>query len=174
MNQEEVHLFYFMKTLYLLRHAKSSWGDRELTDQDRPLNSRGLTDIPKMSARLREKSAVQAIISSTAVRAFSTAKLMGEGIGIPAESVSSKAEMYLSGPLKLLEVVRQLDDMLTEVMLVGHNPTITEFVNSMTGGNISNVPTCGLVTLKLNGDTWTEAAFDEAKLIEFDYPKKEA
>ena len=94
-----------MKTLYLLRHAKSSWADRELTDQDRPLNSRGLNDITKISARLREKSAGQAIISSTAVRAFSTAKLMAEGIGIPAESVSLKSEMYLSGPLKLLEIV---------------------------------------------------------------------
>ena len=101
-----------MKTLYLLRHAKSSWADRELTDQDRPLNSRGLNDITKISARLREKSAIQVIISSTAVRAFSTAKLMAEGIGIPAESVSLKSEMYLSGPLKLLEIVRQLDDML--------------------------------------------------------------
>jgi phosphohistidine phosphatase len=162
-----------MKTLYLLRHAKSSRADRELTDQDRPLNSRGLNDITKISARLREKSAVQAIISSTAVRAFSTAKLMAEGIGIPAESVSLKSEMYLSGPLKLLEIVRQLDAMLTGVMLVGHNPTITEFVNSMSGANISNVPTCGLVTLKLNSDTWAKAAFDDATFVEFDYPKKE-
>ena len=162
-----------MKTLYLLRHAKSSWADRELTDQDRPLNSRGLNDITKISARLREKSAVQAIISSTAVRAFSTAKLMAEGIGIPAESVSFKSEMYLSGPLKLLEIVRQLDAMLTGVMLVGHNPTITEFVNSMSGANISNVPTCGLVILKLNSDTWAEAAFYDATFVEFDYPKKE-
>ena len=156
-----------------MRHAKSSWADRELTDQDRPLNSRGLNDITKISARLREKSAVQAIISSTAVRAFSTAKLMAEGIGIPAESVSLKSEMYLSGPLKLLEIVRQLDAMLTGVMLVGHNPTITEFVNSMSGANISNVPTCGLVTLKLNSDTWAKAAFDDATFVEFDYPKKE-
>ena len=162
-----------MKTLYLLRHAKSSWADRELTDQDRPLNSRGLNDITKISARLREKSAVQAIISSTAVRAFSTAKLMAEGIGIPAESVSLKSEMYLSGPLKLLEIVRQLDAMFTEVMLVGHNPTITEFVNSMSGANISNVPTCGLVTLKLNSDTWAKAAFDDATFVDFDYTKKE-
>ena len=162
-----------MKTLYLLRHAKSSWADRELTDQDRPLNSRGLNDITKISARLREKSAVQAIISSTAVRAFSTAKLMADGIGIPAESVSLKSEMYLSGPLKLLEIVRQLDAMLTGVMLVGHNPTITEFVNSMSGANISNVPTCGLVILKLNSDTWAKAAFDDATFVEFDYPKKE-
>ena len=162
-----------MKTLYLLRHAKSSWADQELTDQDRPLNSRGLNDITKISARLREKSAVQAIISSTAVRAFSTAKLMAEGIGIPAESVSLKSEMYLSGPLKLLEIVRQLDAMLTGVMLVGHNRTITEFVNSMSGANISNVPTCGLVTLKLNSDTWAKAAFDAATFVDFDYPKKE-
>ena len=162
-----------MKTLYLLRHAKSSWADRELTDQDRPLNSRGLNDITKISARLREKSAGQAIISSTAVRAFSTAKLMAEGIGIPAERVSLKSEMYLSGPLKLLEIVSLLDAMFTEVMLVGHNPTITEFVNSMSGANISNVPTCGLVILKLNSDTWAEAAFDDATFVEFDYPKKE-
>ena len=162
-----------MKTLYLLRHAKSAWGDRELTDQDRPLNSRGLNDIPKMSARLREKSAVQAIISSTALRASRTAKLMAEGIGFPAESVSLNSEMYLSGPLKLLEIVRQLDDMLTEVMLVCHNPAITEFVNSMSGANIANIPTCGLVTLRLNSDTWADTVFNQAVLLEFDYPKKE-
>lgn len=162
-----------MKTLYLLRHAKSSWDNRELKDQDRPLNSRGLSDIPKMAARLRERSIVQAIISSTAVRACSTAKLMAEGIGFPADSVYLKSEMYLSGPPKLLEIVRHLDDTLREVMLVCHNPTITEFVNLMSGANISNVPTCGLVTLKLNSDTWADTAFDKATLLEFDYPKKD-
>lgn len=162
-----------MKTLYLLRHAKSSWDNRELKDQDRPLNTRGLSDIPKMAPRLREKSKIQAIISSTAVRAASTAKFMAEGIGFPPERVSLRSDIYLAGPPKLLEIVQQLDDELVEVMLVCHNPTITEFVNLMSGANISNIPTCGLVTLGINNDMWAPTAFDNATLLNFDWPKRE-
>ena len=162
-----------MKILYLLRHAKSSWNDAQLEDKYRPLNDRGVSDIPIMAARLRKNSSIEAIISSTALRACTTAKLMAEGIGFPVESVTLDPTIYLSGPLKLLEIVRNLDDRLKKVMLVCHNPTITEFANSLSGANIDNIPTCGLVSLKLDTNSWGHAEFGKGRLLDFDYPKKE-
>ena len=91
-----------MKILYLLRHAKSSWNDAQLEDKDRPLNDRGVSDIPVMAARLSKNSSIEGIISSTALRACTTAKLIAEGIGFPVESVILDRTIYLAGPLKLL------------------------------------------------------------------------
>ena len=162
-----------MKTLYLLRHAKSSWGKPNLEDKDRPLNDRGASDIPIMSARLRKNSSIEAIISSTAVRAFTTANLIAEGIGFPVESVELDSAIYLAGPLNLLKIVRKLDDRLVEVMLVCHNPSITEFANCMLGAHIDNIPTCGLVKLKLDINAWVCTEFERGTLLDFDYPKKE-
>ena len=162
-----------MKILYLLRHAKSSWNDAQLEDKDRPLNDRGVSDIPIMAARLRKNSSIEGIISSTALRACTTAKLIAEGIGFPVESVNLDPTIYLSGPLKLLEIVRNLDDRLEKVMLVCHNPTITEFANCLSGANIDNIPTCGLVKLKLDTNSWGHAEFGKGTLLDFDYPKKE-
>ena len=162
-----------MKTLYLLRHAKSSWKEPNLEDKHRPLNDRGASDIPIMSARLRKNSSIEAIISSTALRACTTANLIAEGIGFPVESVRLDSAIYLAGPLTLLEIVRKLDDRLVEVMLVCHNPSITEFANCMLGANIDNIPTCGLVKLKLDTNSWVRTEFEKSTLLDFDYPKKE-
>ena len=167
------HLHNSMKTLYLLRHAKSSWSEPGVEDKDRPLNDRGASDIPIMSARLRKNSSVEAIISSTALRAFTTANLIAEEIGFPVESVVLNSAIYLSGPLKLLEIVRKLDDRFREVMLVCHNPTITEFANCMLGANIDNIPTCGLVKLGLDAKTWMHTDFEKGTLLDFDYPKRD-
>ena len=120
-----------MKTLYLLRHAKSSWASADLKDSERPLNSRGEHDASVMASRLREEGPVQAIISSTAVRAISTARLIAEGTEFPTESIVLNSGMYLAGPEKLLEVVQNLDSGLSTVMLICHNPAITEFANCM-------------------------------------------
>ena len=161
-----------MKTLYLLRHAKSSWASADLKDSERPLNSRGEHDASVMASRLREEGPVQAIISSTAVRAISTARLIAEGTEFPTESIVLNSGMYLAGPEKLLEVVQNLDSGLTTVMLVCHNPTITEFANCMSGASLDNVPTCGLVKLRFNSHSWADAMLGTATLVEFDYPKK--
>ena len=162
-----------MKTLYLLRHAKSSWASADLKDSERPLTSRGEHDASVMASRLREEGPVQAIISSTAVRATSTARLIAEGIEFSTESIVLNSEMYLSGPNKLLEVVQNLDSGLSTVMLICHNPAITEFANCMSGASLDNVPTSGLVKLRFNSNNWADAMLGTATLLEFDYPKKE-
>ena len=141
-----------------------------MEDKDRPLSERGANDIPIMSARLRKKSSIEAIISSTALRAFATANSIAEGIGFPVESVTLNSDIYLAGPIKLLEIVRNLDDRMGEVMLVCHNPTITEFANCMLGAIIDNIPTCGLVKLKLNINSWVYTEFEKGTLLDFDYP----
>ena len=163
-----------MKTLYLLRHAKSCWASADLKDSERPLTSRGEHDAFVMASRLREEGPVQAIISSTAVRATSTARLIAEGIEFSTESIVLNSEMYLSGPNKLLEVVQNLDSGLSTVMLICHNPAITEFANCMSGASLDNVPTSGLVKLRFNSNNWADAMLGTATLLEFDYPKKES
>ena len=168
-------LIFRMKTLYLLRHAKSSWDDPELKDFERPLASRGLRDVPEMASRFQNRgSHVECIISSPAVRAKTTAKLLAEQIGFPVDEVASNPELYFAGAGMFLKAARLLDDHFDSAMLVGHNPAITEFANMMSGADIDNIPTCGLVQMSLDIDSWGDIEEGSAQLVEFDYPKKDA
>lgn len=161
-----------MKTLYLLRHAKSSWNDSELRDFERPLAKRGLNDAPVMASRLmNRKKFVGCIISSPANRAKATAKIFAEHIGYPIGDIISNPELYFAGVGMFLKSVLSIDDHFESAMLVGHNPSLTEFANMMANTAINNVPTCGLVELSLPIERWTEADTGIATLVDFDYPK---
>ena len=162
-----------MKTLFLLRHAKSSWKQPELKDFERPLAKRGLSDISLMADRFKSRnSSVQCIISSPAVRAKSTATLFAEAIGYPKDEVVANPELYFAGAAMFLKAASLVDEDYDSAMLVGHNPAITEFANSMCDGDIDNIPTCGLVEFRLPIEDWSEVSFDCAELVDFDYPKK--
>lgn len=162
-----------MKTLYLLRHAKSSWDDPELKDFERPLSERGLGDVPVMAARFKSRSSSpDCIISSPAVRAKTTAKLMGEGIGFPSDDIASNPELYFAGSGMFLKAASLVDEGCDSAMLVGHNPAITEFANAMANSDIENIPTCGLVEISLDIGNWADIEMGSGSLVEFDYPKK--
>ena len=162
-----------MKTLYLLRHAKSSWDNPELKDFERPLSPRGLKDVPVMSDRFAEKgNLVDCIICSPAIRAKSTAQRLAKNIGFPQDDMISNAELYFAGAGMFLKAASLVDETCASAMLVGHNPAITEFVNMMADVDIDNIPTCGLVKLGLPVDTWSDVEFGAATLLDFDYPKK--
>ncbi len=162
-----------MKTLFLVRHAKSSWSNPDLKDFERPLSSRGVADVPVMAARLRERhSAIGCIISSPAVRAKTTAKLLAENIDYPVGDVGSNPELYFAGSGMFLKAASLLDEVHDSAMLVGHNPAITEFANAMAGVDIDNIPTCGIVELSLPIQQWSDIEFGQATLVNFDYPKK--
>lgn len=164
-----------MKTLYLLRHAKSSWDDPELKDFERPLSKRGRTDVPAMGERFQQRGdALQCIISSPAVRAKTTAKLFADAIAYPQDEIASNPELYFAGSGMFLKAASLLDDSCSEAMLVGHNPAITDFANLMADAGIENIPTCGLVKMTLNIDDWSDIEPGTATLVEFDYPKKSA
>lgn len=163
-----------MKTLFLLRHAKSSWDFPKLRDFERPLARRGEREAPIMGGRFLEReSSVDCIVSSPAVRARSTAILMAEAIGFPVEDVISNPDLYFCGTAMYLKAASLVDDDYDSVMLVGHNPTITDFANEMADADIANIPTCGLVELSLPIDRWSEISRGDSTLVEFDFPKNE-
>ncbi len=162
-----------MKNLFLLRHAKSSWDDPDLKDFERPLNQRGLEDIPVMAARFAERNlSVTSIICSPALRTKTTARLFSEAINYGGEAIISNPELYFAGVGMFLKATNLIDDDSESAMLVGHNPAITEFANAMANVAIENIPTCGLVQLQLDIDTWSQAELGKATMLEFDYPKK--
>lgn len=162
-----------MKTLYLLRHAKSGKDNPDLKDFERPLAERGIRDLPVMAERFKAKNGhVDCIICSPAVRTKTTAKMFAEGIGFPSDEIGSNPELYFAGSNMFLKAASLLDDEYDAAMLVGHNPAITDFANEMASSDIKNIPTCGLVQLALPIDAWAEIEFSSAELVDFDYPKK--
>ncbi|UCD25855.1 MAG: histidine phosphatase family protein [Gemmatimonadota bacterium] len=162
-----------MKTLSLVRHAKSSWKDRTLADHDRPLNKRGKRDAPRMGRRLA-KSGVRPdlIVTSTAVRARLTAETIATEIGYPVAHIMMDQEIYHAGTNGLLDLIRSLGDANDHVMLFGHNPDITELVNCLTDTYLENVPTCGIAHIRFDTNSWTNVGSVAAELLEFDYPKR--
>ncbi len=162
-----------MKTLFLLRHAKSSWDNPKLKDFERPLSGRGINDAPVIADRfLSRYSSVDCIICSPAMRAKSTAKLFAENINFPVDDIISNPELYFAGTSMFLKAASLVDENCESAMLVGHNPAITDFVNDMANTDIDNIPTCGLVELSLPLEDWSDIEPGDAKLVEFDYPKK--
>ncbi|MFT4862799.1 MAG: phosphohistidine phosphatase [Pseudohongiellaceae bacterium] len=162
-----------MKNLFLLRHAKSSWDNPDLKDFERPLNQRGLADIPVMAARFtRRNCSVSSIICSPALRTKTTALLFSEALNYSGDTIISNPGLYFAGVGMFLKATTLIDDDCDSALLVGHNPAITEFVNAMANVAIDNIPTCGLVHLQLDIDTWSQAELGLASMLEFDYPKK--
>lgn len=171
-NSHRAHL-YPMKTLFLLRHAKSSWADPDLKDFERPLSARGAKDVPLMAERFLQKHArVDCMICSPATRTKTTAKLFARQIKYPVDDIVSNPELYFAGAPMFLKATRLVDDDFESAMLIGHNPAITEFVNEMANVEINNIPTCGLVELSLPIESWADTRMGEATLISYDYPKK--
>jgi phosphohistidine phosphatase len=161
-----------MKTLILVRHAKSSWDDPYQADHDRPLNERGERDAPRMGKRLKEKAIVpDLLISSTATRARETARKLANSMGIPEQRIQTEKNLYHADEEMILRLIRKLPDTTDCVMLFGHNPGFTDFSNAMTEDFIDNIPTCGVVQIMCPADTWSEVAFGGGKVVLFDYPK---
>ncbi len=163
-----------MKTLYLLRHAKSSWSDPGLDDQHRPLNKRGNRDAPIMGERFRAREEfLGLILSSPALRARRAAELFAEACGFPAGKIVEQPELYFSGMDTIEKIIVSQDDQYRSLMLVFHNPDINNFVNSINSTPyINNVPTSGLVKFISDIDHWRDWSSSNAQFEYFDYPKK--
>ncbi len=165
-----------MKRIYLIRHAKSSWDDPEMDDFVRPLNERGKKDAPLMGKRLKEKGITpDSMISSPATRALDTCKAIAKALDYPQEKIKTDKRLYHASEEQLLKVVQELKDRPKDdeeiVLLFGHNPGLTDFVNELLNENIDNIPTCGIVATKLNIKTWKDAKFGCGQMEFFDFPK---
>lgn len=144
-----------MKTLLILRHAKSSWDNAQLTDYERPLTSRGKQDAPLMGKLLREQDLVpDLIITSSAERALATAEAVALASGYEQE-IHPTRSFYHADPEAYLDVLRQLDDSLERVMVVGHNPGMEELVEELTG-SWEQMSTAALAQVSLPIDHWRE------------------
>lgn len=146
-----------MRTLYLIRHAKSSWDTPGLRDFNRPLNERGLHDAPQM-AKLLVKQGVQPdlLISSPAKRAITTALFFAQAFGIADDAVVREQDIYEADIRDLLRIISALPDSAHTVLLFGHNNTLTHVANLFTEDFIENVPTCGIVRIESSAATWQE------------------
>ena len=161
------------KTLILVRHAKSSWKDTSLNDIQRPLNKRGNKDAPKMGEHLADQGIKpEVIFSSPGLRALTTARLISVKLDIEPQEIKKIDNLYTFSSSELLDVIRSIKDKYDNIMVVGHNPAITETVNYLSGSQIDNVPTCGVAVLKFKRDSWKKIDKNKASLESFDYPKK--
>lgn len=163
-----------MKTIILVRHAKSSWENPSLDDFDRPLNKRGKRDAPFMGKKLKERNILpDAIVSSQAKRARKTAKEIAKAIGYPKKRIVFHEELYHADATDLLSLVKKLDNGIKTVMLFGHNNTFNEFAELLLAQNpVYNIPTTGVYSIGFSVDRWEKVSAGKGESNFFDYPKR--
>lgn len=161
-----------MKILTLVRHAKSSWKNPGLRDVERPLNQRGRRDAPEMGRRIKEHGIRPSlIVSSPATRAWTTAKIIAAEIAYPLEFLQRENGLYLASVHEMLDVIAAQDEGFNSLMLVGHNPGMTDFANFLIAGVTNNLPTAGVVSMELDQDHWRLDERPSTRLLVHDYPK---
>ena len=161
-----------MKTLFVLRHAKSSWDNPDLADFERPLNSRGLDAARFIGALIYERRLEpQIVISSPAKRAKQTAVLVKELAEI-AKPIKFDERIYEASPLTLFNLIREFDDKYESVLIIGHNPGFENLVRLLTGEAVS-MPTAALARINLKIEKWSELETGEGKLEFLIRPKEE-
>ncbi len=159
-----------MRTLYIARHAKSSWADPGMSDHDRPLNERGLHDAPMMAQRFADRNEpVDLLISSTAKRATTTARAFASKLS--NAKVHEEPELYLASRRALMAIAEHLPDTAQQAMLFGHNPGLSELVEHLTENGLGELPTCAIVRIDLEVERWSEAARGTGILKWLDAPK---
>lgn len=162
-----------MKTLYLMRHAKSDWSYAGLPDRDRPLNDRGRRDAPFMGQQLiaREVPPLDLIICSPAVRALSTATLVARELEYDTGTIQVEDELYDSDRESYLAIISRIKPSVEDVLLVGHNNTITDVANYLSPQFVPELPTAAIVCLHFDALSWRNLAKDSAEFGFFDFPK---
>ncbi|MEZ5043831.1 MAG: histidine phosphatase family protein [Saprospiraceae bacterium] len=161
-----------MKTVFLVRHAKSSWDHMGIDDIDRPLNERGLRDAPFMANLLKQRTAApDRLVSSPANRAFTTATFFANAFQIDPADILKDASIYEAYTEELMYVIQHFDPQWNTICLFGHNPGFTNVANLFSSDFIPNIPTCGIVKLTGVVDDWSEFAGKKVKVDAFYYPK---
>jgi phosphohistidine phosphatase len=160
-----------MKTLLLLRHAKSSWKHPELADHDRPLNKRGKRTAPLIGALLQDEDLIpDLILCSSAVRAHTTALLVVKACAYAGE-IKQTRKLYLAEPQTYVEVLRQVAEKHARVLVVGHNPGLEALIEALTGEAMA-MPTAALVQVELSLKRWSDLDADtDCKLVNVWRPK---
>jgi len=157
------------KTLYLVRHAKSSWSNSALTDRERPLNKRGRRSAPDMGRRMVAKGhRPDLIVSSPAKRALSTARNIAKELGYDEVDIVTDEALYFGS---MQDVLEGLDDRYNRVMVVGHNPTMTYHMNNLANTSVDNMPTCAIGVIGFDIASWVDLYSAGGELLDYDFPK---
>ena len=160
-----------MKTLYLVRHAKSSWNDSSLSDNQRPLNKRGLKNAPEMGERLNSDDVtIDLIVSSPVKRAFSTAQFLAKAIGYKSSKIVQSERLYFEDNSSKLDIVQHTDPKKQVLMLVGHNQDMTSFLNNLCGYQTVNMPICAIASIQFEQEL-EDVSYGQGKLLKYDFPK---
>lgn len=164
-----------MKTVCIIRHAKSSREDAELADIDRPLAPRGIRDAPVMGERLRAMDVrFDVVYSSPATRAKSTAELLAEGMRDSAERITIVELLYGGDDTDILEFLASRSDALDSVALVLHNPEATALSNRIGDMPVDDMPTCGVYIVRIDTDRWVDVPTNRGETVAYEFPKKHA
>ena len=162
-----------MKTLYIIRHAKSSWGDFTTTDFDRPLNDRGKKDAPEMARRLVKRHAsIDIFVSSPAKRALTTCMIFCKEYGVATDSIVTVDALYHAPKEIFYNTISQIDNRFNSACIFSHNPGITDFINNLgTKTSLDNMPTCAVFAVSSDIDEWKMFGEAQKQFLFFDYPK---
>jgi phosphohistidine phosphatase len=162
-----------MKTLFINRHAKSSWKYGNLNDFNRPLNERGIKSAKFMATKLKERGEkFDLILTSPANRALSTSEFFADEYGYDHELIEEAHSMYHADYGTLLTIIDNMPDNFNSLILFGHNPGFTNLANVLTGDTLGNIPTCGIVKINFDVDSWQEVTIGSGTMEFFDYPKR--
>ena len=162
-----------MKRVIVLRHAKSSWSDPGLLDIERPLNKRGKRGAARMGERLEELGIEPGLIlSSPAIRALETARTIANLLGYAESRICIVDSIYGADSRELLDLIRSLDDAISSLILVGHNPASTELANRLADAGIDNIPTCGAFCADFDVSSWSGIREGSGRTVFFEFPKK--
>ena len=160
--------------LTLVRHAKTEPAAPGQEDWDRVLEPRGQRDAPEMARRLKHRGLKpDLILSSPAVRAITTATIMLRELGVTAQKLQQDERLYLASPKQMLGVIHELGGHARHLMVVGHNPGMTEFADRISSEReVDNLPTCAVYTLQFAIKDWSELEWESGVDAELDYPKR--
>jgi phosphohistidine phosphatase len=160
-----------MKTLLLVRHAKSSWEHPDASDHDRPLNDRGLRDAPAMGRQLAERGVQpEVILSSTALRARTTAELIADALGFDAARIVTDERLYAASADEVLRVIGEIDGDVSSAMVVGHNPETASLAHRLSD-EVHSMPTCAVAEFTFDVDAWYEIGDVEPVTVRVDTPR---
>lgn len=161
-----------MKTLLLIRHAKSSWNNVTLPDFERPLNERGKHDAPLMAKQIKDKKIeIDAFVSSPAKRAKKTAEIFMDEFDAKEKKLILIPSLYEATSEKFYDAIENLKDKYDTVALFAHNPGITDFINSLECSPVYNMPTCAVYAIKIKTKNWKEFREAKKEFLFFEYPK---
>lgn len=163
-----------MKKIHLIRHAKSSWENEHLADLNRPLNKRGIKNAEHMAAHIAKAGCgFENVFSSPARRAQSTIKLLSKNLPEISVKWQTEEKLYCFDSSSLHKWCRALDESLTQVVIIGHNPALTDFCNELSSSGIMNIPTCAYVQLTAHTEfLWTQISDISFELSHFIKPKE--